>query len=140
MKLTKINNRPILAISILVTLVGCIIAANWKSVGHDPCSDFLFSNWSSSGHGSGLESTYQHLVDWCEARSSSSYQCFWNQKSRITGEFCNSCLDACLSIEKSDNIYHFTIGILLIAVSTSVGYVTISAVASDITSVDSQVS
>ena len=138
-KLAKVNNRPILVISLLVVLVGSIIAADWKSVGHDPCSDLFFSNASASGHGSGIETTYQHLIDWCEAQVSSGYQCFWNQKSRITGEFCNTCLDACLSTEKSHNIYYFTVGMLLIAVSASVGFVTISAIASDITSIKSQV-
>lgn len=133
------NNRPILGISLLVVLVGSIIAADWKSVGHDPCSDYFLSNASASIHGSGIESTYQHLIEWCEAQNSSDYQCFWNQESRITGEFCNTCLDACLSVEKSHNIYHFTVGVLLIAVSASVGFVTISAIASDITSMEFQV-
>lgn len=138
-KLAKVNNKPILAISLLVVLVGSIIAADWKSVGHDLCSDLFFSNASASGHGSGIASTYQHLIDLCEAQSSSGYQCFWNQKSRITGEFCNTCLDACLNTEKSHNIYLFTGGMLLIAVSASVGFVTISAIASDITSMEFQV-
>jgi len=81
----------------------------------------------------------QTLVERCEALSSSSYQCFWNPNSRITGEFCNTCHASCHSQQKSSNFYQFSAGVLLLALAGSLGFVFISAIASGYTPVESQV-
>ena len=85
-------------------------------------------------------SLYEQLVESCEALSSSSHQCFWNPKSRITGEFCNTCLPTCLSKQTTINFYQFSAGMLLISLATPLEYVVVSAITSDVTATDSQVS
>ena len=84
-------------------------------------------------------SDYQQMVDSCEAQSSSSHQCFWNPKSRITGEFCNTCQTVCLSELTSINFYQFTAGVLLVSLATPLGFVFISATTSDFTPLHTQV-
>ena len=135
---------------------------DWQAIGHDPCSSDSNTSTNSTSSSdligidvdsvlsSGLmtdelnstfsSNLYQQLVERCEALSSSSHQCFWNPKSRITGEFCNTCLPTCLSKQTTINFYQFTVGILLISFATPLGFVLLSAISSDIASVDSQVS
>ena len=85
-------------------------------------------------------SVYEQLIKSCEALSTSSHQCFWNPKSRVTGQFCNTCLPTCLSKQTAINFYQFSAGILLIALATPLEYVVVSAITSDMTATDSQVS
>ena len=99
---------------------------------HESIEDDCLNSTSNS-------SLYQQLVESCEALSSSSHQCFWNPKSRITGEFCNTCLPTCLSEQASLNFYQFSLGVVLICISGPLGFVFISAITSAITSVESQV-
>ena len=84
-------------------------------------------------------SLLQTLIDSCEASSTSNHMCFWNRQSRITGRYCSECLGVCLSKQKSHNIYQFSIGALFLAIAATIGYVFVSAIASDITSISSQV-
>ena len=84
-------------------------------------------------------SIHSQWVESCEALSSSSHQCFWNPKSRITAEFCNTCDPVCYSEQKSFNFYQFTAGVMLICLSSSLGFVLISSIASAYTPVDHQV-
>ena len=79
-------------------------------------------------------------VESCEALSSSSHQCFWNPKSRITGEFCNTCDTVCYSEQKSFNFIQFSAGVMLICLSSALGFVFISSITSAYTPVDHQVS
>ena len=166
MKIFKVNNRKVLGVALTLALVGSILMGDWQAIGRDPCSldgnhqlntSTNSTNSSDLIHGvsvdsvlsSGLmtdelnstsnSSIYEQLVEQCEALSSSSHQCFWNPKSHITGEFCNTCLPTCLSKQTTINFYQFTIGILLICFATPLGYVLIFAIASDIAPVDSQV-
>ena len=81
----------------------------------------------------------QQLVESCEALSNSKHTCYWNRQSDITRRYCYTCLATCLSQQKSHNIYQFSIGALFLCISAPVGYVFISAIASEITSVKSQV-
>ena len=71
-------------------------------------------------------SIHSQWVESCEALSSSSYQCFWNPKSRITGEFCNTCDTICYSEQKSFNFYQFSAGVMLICLASSLVLVFIS--------------
>ena len=81
----------------------------------------------------------QQLVKNCEALSNSKHTCYWNRQSDITRRYCYTCLATCLSRQKSQNIYQFSIGALFLCISAPVGFVLISAIASEITSVKSQV-
>ena len=148
-KLAKVDNRNRLGLCLLCGLVGSVLVADWQSIGQDPCMSLNATDSTvcdsalSSGmdeicsNGTNNSSLYQHLVESCEALSSSSHQCFWNPMSRITGIFCNTCFRVCLSREKSINFYQFSLGILLLALSAP--RVFVSAITSEITSVDSQV-
>ena len=164
-KVAKVNNRILLGMAFASLLVGAVLIGDWQAIIDDPCSlaplntsepcdtengssfPGLSSNISiASGsieddclNSTSNSSLYQQLVESCEALSNSSHQCFWNPKSRITGEFCNTCLPTCLSKQASLNIYQFSLGVVLICLSGPLGFVFTSAVTSDITSVESQV-
>ena len=129
------DNRNLLGLFILLALAGSILAGDWQSIGHDPC--FRASLNTQSNNTEDLCSNLTISQDACV--SNSSHQCFWNPQSRITGEFCNTCLDTCLSKQKSQNIYQLSLGGLLLALSGPLGFVVVSAITSDITSVESQV-
>ena len=162
----KMNNRVLLGISLVICLLGCVLLADWQAIGHsNTCSmgpaniSILSSNNTHSGkmhinsnsgsfavellpyaaNSTSNSSLYQQLLESCEALSNSSHQCFWNPESRVTGEFCNTCLLTCLSQQASLNFYQFSVGTLLILVGPLLVYVFISAIASDITPKESQV-
>ena len=159
------DNRNLLGLSLVFALVGSVLIGDWQSIGNDPCSsaslnttttsdfenDFsehiretelpFMASGLSSGTGENISeiSLYEQLVEDCEAQSSSGHQCFWNPQSRVTGEFCNTCLPVCLSKQTTINFYQFTAGTLLLSVAPPLGLVFVSAITSDITSVESQV-
>ena len=116
----------------MVVLTGVILMGDWQAIGNDSCSNNTNTDTFESCSNSSL---HQEL---CEGRSNSS-QCFWNPQSRITGEFCNTCHDACLSEQKAMDFYQFGVGVLLISLASPLGFVYIPAITSDITSVESQV-
>ena len=92
----------------------------------------------------GMNSSNSSLNNWwvesCEALSSSSHQCFWNPKSRITGKFCNTCHAACYSEQKSLNFFQFSVGVLLVCLASAMGFIFISAITSSYTPINHQVS
>ena len=134
---------------------------DWQAFGHeDPClsvSDYSHLNVSTNTSelmkasvdddiSGGLDlnttsnsSPHPEPVRNCEVLSSSGHQCFWNPQSRITGDFCNTCLPVCLSKQTTINFYQFTLGIALISFATPLSHILVSAIASDIASVTSQV-
>ena len=149
----KTDNRMMLGIAILCGLFGSLLCADWQGIGSDPCSSATLNDSVVSFHDScnttytGFNATagdnvpfYNESIRLCEAQSTSSDHCSWNPKSRITGEFCNTCLDSCLSQQKTMNFYQFGLGVALATFSSSFGFVYSSAVTSDITPVESQVS
>ena len=150
-KAAKLDNRILLGIAFIFVLVGSLLMGDWQTInGNSSCSSAaveLSSNASTNAesiedmfsNSISNSSLYQQLVESCEALSSSSHQCFWNPKSRITGEFCNTCLPTCLSEQASLNFYQFSLGVILICISGPLGFVFISAITSDVTSVESQV-
>ena len=153
-KVAKVNNRILLGMAFASLLVGSVLIGDWQAVNpviDEPCSSASFPGLSSNisiaaesienncSNSTSNSSLYQQLVESCGALSSSSHQCFWNPKSRVTGEFCNTCLPTCLSEQASLNIYQFGLGVVLICLSAPLGFVFTSAVTSDITSVESQV-
>lgn len=145
-KLAKMNNRYLLALSLIFTLVGSALACDWQSIGHDPCLSFnIYTTMTNSSTSEDPcsehlnSSIIQQLVDMCKNHSSPGHDCFWNRQSRITGGYCYACYESCLSKRKSHNIYQFSLGALFLAMSAPLGYVFISAIGSEITSVNSQV-
>lgn len=131
MKVFNIDNRKVLGAAFVLAFVGAGLMGNWQAIGHeDPCS-----NWNVSVTLSSNTSLHQ---EWCETLRNSSHQCFWNQQSPITGEFCNTCRGDCLS-KQTINFYQFSVGILLIASVSRLVFVLVSAIASDIAPVTSQV-
>ena len=114
---------------------------DWQAIGQDPCTTGIDYDAISSEHmnATSNSSLYQQWLESCEALSNSSHQCFWNPKSRITGEFCNTCLRTCLSEQKSTNFYQFSLGVLLVSLTAPLCFVYIPAITSAITSVESQV-
>ena len=129
----KVNNRVLLGIALVSCLMGCLLMSDWQAIGSgDVCSlPTNLSALASDNVGSGKVPI--------DSNNCSSHQCFWNPESRVTGEFCNTCLPTCLSQQASLNFYQFSVGVFLISAGSWLGYVFISAVASDITSVESQV-
>ena len=75
----------------------------------------------------------------CESQSISIDECFWNPKSRVTGEHCTTCRPVCLSTQKSLNFVQFSIGVALIAIMLQPGVVFYIVVASNITNKQYQV-
>ena len=106
------------------------------------------SIWSGSGSGldrghdgaNTSENEDSLLVrEFCESLSTSDHQCFWNPKSRVTGEHCTTCRSVCLSKQKSINFIQFSIGVALIAIMLQPGVVFYIVVASNITDKQFQV-
>ena len=147
-----------MALSITVALFGALLFGDWQSIGHDPCTSFSLNvttpdceEFSYSGAGSGIgggevgdsaantTTVLQELVEGCESLSERGHTCFWNRQSRITQEYCYECFGTCLSTERSQNIYQLTLAVILLSLATPIGYVFVSAIASDITPLNSQV-
>ena len=142
-KFFKLNNWLLLGVSLVPILIGVILIGDWQAIGHDPCLQDWNSN-SNKQSGDLFLSTENYsnsslFQGSCESWSNSTHQCFWNPQSRITRECCNTCHDACLSKQKSMDIYQLSIGVLLISVMFPIGFFSIPAILSDISSVESQV-
>ena len=151
------NNRITLALAYIVSLVGCVLLSDWQATGGHTCSPLHIN--ITSDYESDYPSTYygvdegplynssanmtpldfQFFLESCEAQSSSSHQCFWNPQSRITGDYCNTCLPVCLSYQASLNLYQFSAGVLMLSVGSFLAYFRTNAIVSDITPVNSQV-
>ena len=144
-KFARVDNRLLLGLFLVLALAGSIIFGDWQSISHDTClfnfnssNQTAANNFTDHSMRSNLSddlSLSEQLLKQCESRSSSNHHCFWNPQSRITGQFCNTCQ----SVQNSQNIYQFSIGTLLTALSAPLGKVIVSAIISDITSVGSQV-
>ena len=139
--LLKGNNRFILGMAFSMCLVGCALISDWQAVHGDTCPSFHAGNSSTLNITMVFSDTNvtQLLVENCEAQSSSNHQCFWNPQSRVTGDYCNTCLSTCLSHQTSLNFYQFNLGVFLVAMGSLVGFIFINAVNSDVTSTKKQV-
>ena len=149
-KVFNVDNRKMLSVAFVLVFSGSLLIGDWQAIGReDPClSDYshpCIINTSSSGLMSDDVNTtsnlslHQEQVRCCEALSSSGHQCFWNPRSRITGHCCNTCHRICLSKQTTITFYQFTLGIALISFATPLAFVLVSAIASDIAPVTSQV-
>lgn len=148
MKVFNIDNRKILGAVFVLVFVGAGLIGDWQAIGHkNPCSNYM-TGAMKYGNASGIVVIEENITitsnaslhqEWCEGLSNSSDECSWNPQSHITGEFCNTCRKSCLSKHYTINFYQFTFGILVLAFVTPLAFIVVSAIASDIAPVSSQV-
>ena len=165
-KIAKINNRVVLGMCLLFTVFGSLLIGDWQSIGHENNCSFNTTHSSvedsgsaellgeyapalfpissvedknSSNTTSSELSHYNRLVEDCKSLSSADDTCYWNQQSLVTGHFCSICLRTCLSKRATLNFYQFSVGVLLLSIAGPLTFVFVSAVASEITTVESQV-
>ena len=104
---------------------------DWQSLRGDPCNQF---------NASYLPQEYDGIFDshnssesyFCEQYGNSSYNCFWNPVSRITGDYCERCRQVCLSTEHSLSFFQLVVGIMLLFACMSNGRVLVTTIASDV--------
>ena len=131
--------------SLVVSVIGCALIGDWQAITEsDPCSSYSpMTNETSQPLSTTCLSSnitgFQLSVADCEAQSTSSHQCFWNPQSRVTGDYCSTCLPACLSQQTSLNFYQFSAGVFLTALGSLLGYIFVNALNSDVTPVKHQV-
>ena len=97
--------------------------SDWQGIGDDPCR----------------AEQLQASVNSCEAANFTDYNCVWNQKSFVSGSFCEECDPVCRSAEKSLNFLQFCIGVAIYMVSVEVGCICIAVMASNAVSAHNQV-
>ncbi|CAI8010907.1 hypothetical protein GBAR_LOCUS7119 [Geodia barretti] len=143
-RVLKRNNRLMVGLSLIISLVGCVLIGDWQTIDGDPCSFQTMNDTASLGSATGLDDINANLTGFqlsvadCEAQSTSSHQCFWNPQSRVTGDYCSTCLPACLSQQTSLNFYQFSAGVFLTALGSLLGYIFVNALNSDVTPVKHQ--
>ena len=170
LKIVKVNNRILLIVSLIVGLVGTMLATDWQAIGQDYCHlQFThaqtpigsFSNIPSYSFVNGTNGSapdlaeasdfnfqeidppmtnFSDLADICIAGSSESHECYWNPQSRITGQFCSLCRTICRSESMSVNFVQFSLGMSLITVASLLIWMAVLAAATDCTAKDAQVS
>ena len=132
-------------LSLIISLVGCVLIGDWQATDGDPCSFQTMNDTAALGSATGLDDISANLTGFqlsvadCEAQSTSSHQCFWNPQSRVTGDYCSTCLPACLSQQTSLNFYQFSAGVFLTALGSLLGYIFVNALNSDVTPMKHQV-
>ena len=104
-------------LSLIISLVGCALISDWQAMLHrDPCSStseetvsIYSGGWIvASGNSKDIvdnKTDFQLNVENCESRSTSLHRCFWSPKSRVTGDYCSTCLQTRLSENLSLNFY-----------------------------------
>ena len=123
----SITGRSWGSIGILCVMTGSLLYGDWQAVNSDPC---LLPNTTTnpqapSNSGGNMteslclrdlasnSSLLTQQVERCESLSSSVDECFWNRQSRVTGNYCYSCLGVCLSLSRSQNIYQLSMAVML---------------------------
>ena len=152
LKAFKLNTRKVLLSWIAVTMIATALMADWQSIGHDPCREGFPLNHSlavsrtgsldttnNSHHYSTLEEVYVKESRACEDLSTSGSECFWNPKSRITGEYCAECFRVCRSVDKSLNFVQFSIGLTMLGMSLSPFQLNLVVMLSDVVPLKHQV-
>ena len=97
--------------------------SDWQGVGDDPCR----------------AEQLQASVNSCEAANFTDYNCVWNQKSFVSGSFCEECDPVCRSAEKSLNFVQFCCGIAIFVISAEISAVSINVMASNAAKARNQV-
>ena len=115
----KGSNRIIIVLALSMCLVGCVLISDWQAIGGSTCfnhrTDANESYYTCTNSNTTDNSTVsQILEEMCKAQCPSGHHCFWNPHSRITGDYCNTCVENCLSYETSLNFYQFNVGVFLV--------------------------
>ena len=111
----KINNRLLTIITLLISMIGCLLMADWQSIGSDPCLQYsVYHNPSIDycGHTITIESEILVAREQC---LNSPDNCYWNQYSPLTNVECLGCPPICRGVHKSLNFYLFSIGVAISA-------------------------
>ena len=134
----RLDNRQLLIFLYACSTAGTLIMTDWQSLRGDPCNQF---------NASYLPQEYDGIFDshnssesyFCEQYGNSSYNCFWNPVSRITGDYCERCRQVCLSSEYSLNFIQLVVGMILLIICMSNARLLVTTIASDVSRGDRQV-
>ena len=112
----KINNRLLTIITLLISMIGCLLMADWQSIGSDPCLQYSIHHNPSIGYDYGHTITVEsEILGAREQCLRSPDNCYWNQYSPLTNVECLGCPPICRGVHKSLNFYLFSIGIAISA-------------------------
>lgn len=121
----KINNRLLTIITLLISLIGCLLMTDWQSIGSDPCLQYsLFHNPSIGNNiiqGNNHSISEQviavepKILGAREQCIHSHNNCYWNQYSPLTKMECPGCPPICRGVHKSLNFILFSIGVAISA-------------------------
>jgi hypothetical protein len=150
----KCNNRVRMAFALVTIVIGNTLISDWQvlyykenpcylpSPGDNGTTDVVDGNNITSSFeniNDHINSTFEWNIDNCEGKSTSNHECFWNPSSRVTGDHCHTCHNACLSKQAFLNFYQFNIGVLFLSVGATLAYVFNFALLSDIVPPENQV-
>ena len=121
-KLMKGSSRIIIVLALSMCLVGCVLISDWQAIGGSTCfnhrtdaNESYYNELSCTNSNTTDNSTDSQIMEeMCKAKSPCGHHCFWNPHSRITGDYCNTCIEKCLSYETSLNFYQFNVGVFLV--------------------------
>jgi hypothetical protein len=163
LQLCHIDNRIILIFTCIIGIIGCAIIGDWQSIQGDPCHQITPCDVNNNSSLDGTDGLLDCIENFqcsseddrpecnlnftlmttnctnneecmCELYGSlSNNDCFWNPKSRITGEYCDRCRPACLSKRHSLCLPQLIIGISLIAIFIIMHRNVLIAIISDLT-------
>ena len=126
----------------ITTITSLLFMTDWQAIGHDPCMDYSLlhhphlidqyklelaeANVSETGLVSVQallvvdNAVYQLAVQRCEFAGP---DCHWIPNSLVTHDHCSDCQPICRSTEHTLGFPQFTIGISLLAATTSLLYI-----------------
>ena len=134
---------------------------DWQSMRADPCNQLTLQSFNKT-YGfednsylncSDIDSVIcSAMIDFpeCAHNSSdfcyctmfnnvSSYECYWNPVSRVTGQYCERCRPVCLSKAHTLKFIQLFVGVVLLSACFVPGRLLVTTIASDIAGNHSQV-
>lgn len=121
------NDVNIIIGTLLTTIVGLLVLADWQALHKDTCQDLFESNQvqynamllSDDQSQCLLNTTFEPecLCELPNTFNEMETQCFWNPASRITGKHCSLCRKVCLNKSQSLTVAQLIPGIILIAIN-----------------------
>ena len=157
----RVNNRMVLIVSLVMSLIGSMMATDWQAIGQDPCSiHFTHAQTSISNNDSysfvngtivDLTNNFDYqeidpamsnisiLAVICMAGSSETHECYWNADSKITGTFCSLCRKVCRAESMTVSFAQFSLGMGFITVASLLMWISVLGIATDCTVKEAQV-
>lgn len=125
----KINTRFLTIATLLMSMFGSLLMADWQSIGSDPCLQYSIFHNPSIDNSINIDKYYNssigipnHTVtvepEILGAREQclhSSDNCYWNQYSPLTKIECVGCPPICRGVYKSLNFLLFSVGVAISA-------------------------